>query len=76
VAVLCITAIEGVREMPKKICPHCKREIDSVFYTQWGQKVWNGKEWEDDKGFNSSEFRCSECNGSLDGDDLAELGVL
>ncbi len=74
--VLCITAIEGGREMSKKKCPHCKREIDSVFYTEWGQKVWNGREWEDDEGFGNSEFRCSECNASLDGDDLTELGVL
>lgn len=36
--------------MPKKKCPYCKREIDSVFYTEWGQKVWSGKEWEEDKG--------------------------
>lgn len=57
-------------------CPHCGAEIEEIFYTKWGQKVWNGKEWEDDKSPKNSEHRASCCNGSLSGDDLCQMGVI
>ena len=60
----------------KRECPYCEREIESVLYTEWGQKVWNGKEWEDDKPYGSSEYRCPQCNGSLDYEVLVAMGVV
>lgn len=60
----------------KHKCPYCEREIEAVLYTEWGQKVWNGEKGEDDKPYGSAEYRCPECNGSLDYEELAAMGVV
>ena len=60
----------------KRECPYCEREIEAVLYTEWGQKVWNGEKWEDDKPYGSAEYRCPQCNGSLDYEELMAMGVV
>lgn len=57
-------------------CPHCGEEIDSILFTEWGSRIWNGKEWVNDFPFSNAEFRCSQCNGSLDFNDLEAKGVV
>ncbi len=60
----------------KRECPYCEREIEAVLYTEWGQKVWNGEKWEDDKPYGSAEYRCPQCDGSLDYEVLVAMGVV
>ncbi len=57
-------------------CPHCDEELECVLFTEWGYKVRNGKEWVDEMPFSNAEFRCSQCNGSLDYEELVAMGVV
>lgn len=65
----------GEAQCVRHKCPRCDGELECVLFTEWGYKVWNGKEWVDEMPFSNAEFRCSKCNGSLDYEEVAAMGV-
>ena len=36
-------------------CHHCGEEIDCVLFTEWGYKVWDGREWVDERSSRACE---------------------
>lgn len=60
----------------KHVCPYCDEELECVLFTDWGAKIWNGKEWEKDDGYGELVFRCPHCGVSIEYPHLEELGVV
>ena len=57
------------------VCPNCGVELDHVYYTDYGRKIWVKDQWEqDDSG--EIDFSCPNCNWSFDYPALEKLGVL
>ncbi len=59
--------------MQKPECPCCEKEITTLLYVEYGRKIRDGKQWQEDEGYGDIKFHCPECDTSIDYDDLAKL---
>lgn len=57
-------------------CPGCHASLDFIPYIERGQKVWDGKGWQEDEAYGDIEFYCPDCDGELDYEFLEEIGLV
>lgn len=62
--------------MSNRKCPHCGKQIEELPFTEHGQKIWNGKQWEKDEGYGEIIYRCIHCGKEMVDHELEEMGVV
>lgn len=62
--------------MPKFNCPYCDEELETILYSDFGQKVWDGEKWKEDEGCGEIEYRCPHCDALIEYTHLKEMGVV
>ncbi len=62
--------------MSKFKCPHCDTKLETILYADFGQKVWDGKEWKEDEGCGEIEYRCPHCDALIEYAYLVKLEVV
>ena len=55
---------------------YCDKELECVLFTDWGAKIWNGKEWKKDDDYGELVFRCPHCGVSIEYPVLVKMGVI